>query len=532
MTLKQLLFKEKWKFSLYILGVLIASVTNIVFTYGMGYSFGVLGAQSWQEVLPILGVSILIMMTPSLLQLISRMMRIGFMADVLKEVRLMAYQKIMNLDIESFHQNEKEAYQASMISDINLFEKDFFLSLLNIGYISFASFFAVIILLQYSWVIAGIAVLTSILQFFISKIFEKKVRESRRRTQIQNKQYTNALANMISGFKTIKSFASETLFLKRFGSEIVDLEDIKAEYFKLNKLQEVISHIVSTISSIIIFFTAAYLMQQNRIQIGDFIMIMNLSSSLIWGIISAISFLNILKSSSDIYTNIVHIPENNVILERKALDNLVINVSDLNYAYGDKVVIEGLDFTLKKNEKLLIHGPSGTGKTTLLNCLAQNITGYEGSIEIGQRQVSQIHHRDFLEVSAYIRQSHFMFDDSIRNNIVMNLPFDEVKFNQVLQQASIREWVDEVGVDYKLSANGSNISGGQRQRLSIARELYSDYEIIFIDEPSASLDDDNAKVIYDTILNLDKTVVCVSHRHLDLLEERFDHVISFKEVTV
>ena len=79
-----------------------------------------------------------------------------------------------------------------------------------------------------------------------------------------------------------------------------------------------------------------------------------------------------------------------------------------------------------------------------------------------------------------------------------------------------------------MKVNGSNISGGQRQRVSIARELYSDYGVIFIDEPSASLDDDNAQIIYDTIIGLEQTVICVSHRHLDYLKEHFDHVISFE----
>lgn len=64
----------------------------------------------------------------------------------------------------------------------------------------------------------------------------------------------------------------------------------------------------------------------------------------------------------------------------------------------------------------------------------------------------------------------------------------------------------------------------------MARELYADKDLIFIDEPSASLDDENAAIIYKTILNLDKTVICVSHRHLDLLKGQFDKVISFEEV--
>ena len=529
MTLSKLLLKEKGKLSLYAIGVLIASVTNIIFTYGMSYAFGVLEVDTWAQVIPILLTSILIMISPAVIQLISRMLRIGFMADVLKELRLMAYRKIMNHDIETFNKTEKEAYQSAMISDINLFENDFFLSILNIGYTFFASVFSLILLFKYSWMIAAVALLTSLIQFGISKLFEIRVKDARQRTQNCNKTYNTSLGNMISGFKTIKSYASEHVFSKRFGSDIVALEDIKAEYFQLNKLQELISMSVSTISSMIIFFIASYLMYLQQIKIGDFIMVVNLSGSLVWGMISAIAFINRLKASTDIYYRLVDLDDDHEELTRNTINDLVIDVADLKYAYGDNVVIHGLDFKFHKNDKLLIHGPSGTGKTTLLNCLAQNISGYEGSIQVGGIEIKDIHHRDFLEVSAYVRQSHFMFDDSIRRNIIMNLEFDEEKFKRVLKQAAVYEWVERVGCDYVLSSNGSNISGGQRQRLSIARELYSDYEVIFIDEPSASLDDENAHTIYETILGLDKTVICVSHRHLDLLQDKFDHVISFEE---
>ncbi len=84
--------------------------------------------------------------------------------------------------------------------------------------------------------------------------------------------------------------------------------------------------------------------------------------------------------------------------------------------------------------------------------------------------------------------------------------------------------------NHQLKQNGSNISGGQRQRISIARELYADADIIFVDEPSASLDDDNAEIIYDTILSLDKTVICVTHRHIDYLKDKFDKVIAFESI--
>lgn len=531
MSLKDLLFQKKSKMFLYVFGVLIASTTNIISTYGMSHAFSVLETESQGEVLSILLVTAILMILPALIQLASRMLRIGFMSDTLKSVRSLGYEKIMRKDIESFSSIEKEVYQSAMISDVNLFEKDFFLSVLNIGFALFSSIFSFILLFRYSWVVATISLTTSILLYMVSKLFENKVRDARKRTQERNQSFNTLSSNLISGFKTIKSFASEKVFFNRFSDEIESLESVKAEFFGLNKNQELISHGISSMATIIIFIIASALMYSDQIRISELIVVLNLSGSLIWGMINAISFVNRLKSSVDIYNSLVDVEEVN---QKRGLNlgDCVLNVSDLSFSYGDKLILDKLNFKLHKNEKLLIHGPSGTGKTTLINCLSQNQKGYEGTIVYGNNELSEVDHRSFLDRSAYIRQSHFMFDDSIKNNIILDCEYDEEKFKKVLIQSALNEWIDELelGSDHLLLKNGSNVSGGQRQRISIARELYSDYDIIFIDEPSSSLDDDNAERIYDTILALNKTVICVSHRHLDYLKCKFDSVISFEEV--
>lgn len=533
MSLKKLLFENKKKAVLYALGILLSSTTNIIFTFAMSNAFSVLEADNSEQIFHVFLISAFLMILPAFVHLASRMMRIGFMSDVLRKVRKLAYEKIMNQDIETHSKVEKQSHQSALISDVNLFENDFFLSIMNLGFSFFSSIFSFFILLHYSWIIALVSLSTSILQLLIAKGFEKRVREARKRTQESNKTFTNMTSNLISGFRTIKGFMSERRFDKKFSTEIVNLENVKAEYFQLNKSQEVLSEGLATLATILNFFIACYLMYLGQINVVDIIVVINLSTSLIWIMIAAISFVNRLKASVDVYHSLVDTDEVDEEV-KSSFDNGVLQVDDLSYAYGDNQVIDKMSFNLEKNMKLLIHGPSGTGKTTLLNCISQNLSDYEGTIRYGTQKLNEIDHRAFLNKTSYVRQSHFMFEDSIKHNIIMNEVFDEEKFEDVLRSAGLEEWISEleVGADHLLEQNGSNISGGQRQRVSIARELYSGSEILFIDEPSSSLDDETADRIYQTILSLDKTVVCVSHRHLDYLKDKFDRVISFEEVRV
>lgn len=108
--------------------------------------------------------------------------------------------------------------------------------------------------------------------------------------------------------------------------------------------------------------------------------------------------------------------------------------------------------------------------------------------------------------------------------------FNKEKFDQIMKDVDLYDWIETLQTkeDHILEQDGLNISGGQRQRLSIARELYHDREVLFVDEPSASLDDQTAQHIYDTLLSLDKTLICVSHRHLDYLSKHFDTKIELK----
>lgn len=145
--------------------------------------------------------------------------------------------------------------------------------------------------------------------------------------------------------------------------------------------------------------------------------------------------------------------------------------------------------------------------------------------------LKNISHQDFLKHCGYVRQEHFLFNDSIKNNIILEKPYDEKRFMNILKGLDLYDWIMglEEKENHQLIQDGSNISGGQRQRISIARELYHDKEVLFIDEPSASLDDYTAKKVYDTLLALDKTIICVSHRHLDYLKDHFDAVIHLEK---
>lgn len=528
MTLKQLLLKNKKDAFLYAIGVLLAGFSGILLTLAIANVFRLFDSKSIQETAIIILSSIALGTAPVLIQVASRFLRIGFMTNTLKEVRVLAYESTLAQSNESYNSKSKQDYQSLLISDINLFEKDFFLSVLNIGYSAVNTILNLLLLLWVAWQIALTSFLTIIVLTIITKAFENKIRDTKRQVVESNAVYNDSLNNLVHGAPTIKHYAKENRFLNLFRSDTQSLETRKGQSYEFQERFNNITSTVAFFSSMLIILYATYLLGIGQISMPQMVIVMNVGGSISWSLISAFRFVNTLKSSIDVYNRIVSdhlVSQGSVILD----DKLAFTVENLSFAYNEAIpIFENLNFKIEPFEKVLIHGPSGTGKTTLLNNLSQNLSKYQGSIQLGSQELNQIEHNKFLDHASYIRQSHFMFDDTIKNNIILNKPYDPLKYDLVLKQSALSDWLSD-GEDIILESNGANISGGQRQRISFARELYSDSDIIFIDEPSASLDDDNAEIIYQTIINLNKTVICVSHRHLTYLSKHFDHIISFDQ---
>lgn len=525
--MKQLLVKNKKGFIIYILGALLTAVVGILQPLGISIGFSILEAPTTRDVVIRAVLTIVLGLSPVFLQVLSRYMRIGFMRDVLIDVRVLAYEKMMKIPIEFFRQKRSDDYVANLVNDINTFEQDFFLSILNMFY-SYGVFILGIILIFILSPIIGFGIfISSLLIYLISKLYEKPMRTNIKKTQEGHANYNDQVANILNGLEVIKLYQVEDRFRSPFYEIVERLERIKRKTNLLQTSQfSILNWTASTIQvGLLILATIQYM--NGSLTLTGLIIIFNFSGQLIWSHINATSMINRYKGSLDIFERITSQPswdygQNEFKFEQ------AISVKDLNFKYGENQVLNNLNFTIHKGDKVLIYGPSGTGKTTLLNCLAQNLTSYDGQIMIDDQELKSIDFESMMDQCGYVRQSHFLFEGSILDNIVLNQPVDKKRVIAILESLDLWTWISslEDGLDHQLISNGSNISGGQRQRLSIARELYRDCGVLFVDEPSASLDDESAKVLYDTLFGLDKTMVIVSHRHLGYLQERSDFTLA------
>lgn len=524
MTLKQLLYKHKHSGYRYGLGLIFNSFTNIFMTLATANAFRLVKSDTnpWA----ILCLSLLLGSLAILSQLLYRLLTISFRNQLLEETRHLAYTKVMSQSTEAFSKKDKESDQARLITHMNQFEHDFFLSLSSISYSILNSLISLIILLLVAWEVALIALASSIGLFFITKAFEKRLQQKQMEVLLEQENYTKNIANLIQGISTIKAYTKETQFYAYFKKIINQLHHKKSEQFALNDVQKNLSDHFAYFAqlSMLIFITIK--MGRGELALFQLALATNLSGSIMWSLLNAFNRLNLLKTSITIFNDMTQFKPK-IENQKTLVTPLHFQVKDLSYQYDENhKVLDQLSFNIEPKDKVLIVGPSGTGKTTLLNLLSQNLSGYQGTLHINHQELDSINQEDFLQYSSYVRQSHFMFNTSIRNNIILNNKYDEEKYQTILKQCALDTWLLDKD-DFILEENGANISGGQKQRISLARALYQDHDLIFLDEPSASLDDENAQTIYETILKLDKTIICVTHRHIDILKNHYNKVIDF-----
>ncbi len=194
-----------------------------------------------------------------------------------------------------------------------------------------------------------------------------------------------------------------------------------------------------------------------------------------------------------------------------AIESIEMHKASFKYN-DDKIILNKIDFKLFKGQKIGIIGESGSGKSTLVNLICGLLNKSSGKILVNGIQLSDEEYRKRLfNACGYVSQKPFLFNASIAENISnFELNPNIKKINSLLDMVMLHEYIGK-SEEIIITENQGNLSGGQAQRISIARALYADSEIIILDEPTSSLDYENKAIINEIIYRLDSSVIWISH---------------------
>ncbi|HSP46620.1 MAG TPA: ABC transporter ATP-binding protein [Clostridiaceae bacterium] len=459
----------------------------------------------------------------------SRFLRIGFMRDTILYIRRAAFDKIISKSYRSFNRKLKSEYVSNLVNDINNFENGYFYSLLNIIFGFSVYSVSLIILFFLDLKLGVIMFFVSIFVFLINRTFQKRTVRLQEGVQRNNEKFTVNVSNTFSGLEILKLNRIEDRFLMNTMKEVARVEQKKYQFFVFTFWQRKFSYLMGTVIFIMLllyiltFLTGDY-------DLSRLFFITTMANATIWPITETMPLLNDLKSHGNIIERILRKDEDEdreVGTKPFHLED-AIEVDGLTFSYEKKTIIEDTGFTIEKGKKYLLKGASGAGKSTLINLLSKVNDDYAGEILVDGVSLKEISEKSFNEHAGFIYQDVFLFEDTILENITLFKAYSDEDIASAVSGAGLTEFVEgkEHGLQEVIEENGRNISGGERQRISIARAIIRKPDILFADEITSALDETLGRLVEDTILSLPTTVVAISHRFYPGVTDKYDYVLE------
>ena len=221
---------------------------------------------------------------------------------------------------------------------------------------------------------------------------------------------------------------------------------------------------------------------------------------------------------------------------RICLDTIVpVRIENLSFSYSyekGRQILFDLDFQFEKGKKYAIVGGSGSGKSTLIRLLMGYFDRYEGEIYYGEKLQKNVDKKSLYQHMAMIHQKVFLFDDTIRNNITMYKPYSDKEVWKAVNNAGLKDVIERMGegLDSRIQEGGKNLSGGEQQRIAIARAFIQKIQVLLMDEGTSSLDSHTAGLIDSLLVNMEElTLICITHKVNKELLQCYDEILVLEE---
>ena len=457
-----------------------------------------------------------------------------FITKGISQYKEFIFEKITKKNISAFVGENSSKYISSLTNDIQIIEKGYLFNIFDIVANIILFIGALVMMFIYSPLLTAIALGLTILPIICTVIIGGRMAKAEKVVSDQNENYTGAIKDTLSGFSVIKAFKVEFEMIKNFKENIKRLANSQSKKYKMQILMEMSGTLASLLVQLGIFLIGAFLaINGYGVTAGTTIIFVQLLNFVLNPIQNVPKALAERKAARTLIEKIRDELDQNVREEKKSnLNKLVdgINIKDLSFGYSsDKEILHNINFKFELGKKYAIVGTSGSGKSTLLNLLMASNDNYFGSISYDGNEIKDINSDNLYEIESIIQQNVFIFNESIKNNITMFQDFSLDDINKAIDMSGLRELVNEKGLDYICGENGSGLSGGEKQRISIARCLLRKTQVLLVDEATAALDKETAYQVSNSILNLDDvTSIVVTHSLEEGLLKQYDEIITLK----
>jgi len=444
------------------------------------------------------------------------------------------FNRITKKSISAFSRENTSLYLSSLTNDIPTIKNGYLVSIFSLINCILLFIGSLVMMLFYSPLLTLIAILSLIIPIVASLLTGNKVAQATEKVSDMNEGYTASIRDALTGFTVVKSFKAELEVIKLLAKDTKRISNAESKQEKLTILVEFFSNCAGVISQFSVFLFAAFLSINGKgITSGVVIMFVQMMNYLLGPIQTIPTCIADRKSAKALIVKIATALDENVREENRSQPITLkkeIRVEDLSFSYDEeKKALNNINYSFELGKKYAIVGASGSGKSTLLNLLMSSYHNYSGKIYYDESELSDIHSSDLYDIQSIIQQNVFVFNASIRDNITMFKSFSDKDINNAIRLSGLSPLVDEKGIDYLCGENGNALSGGEKQRISIARSLLKRSQVLLVDEATASLDSETSYQVSSSILDLEGITVIEIRHDLDAsILQKYDGILTLK----
>ena len=534
-TLWHYTLKYKYQFLCRIITISLVALASICFDFLMGFIVDIFASGDSSKFLVITIVSISLIIIMFLTEYIDGIVMSSYIKNTVNYLRTDIFSKIINKDIKDFSLDNSGKYISILYNDIKIIEDSFFNNLFQVISCFISFIISLVVLFSISPSIVIFISIFGVLGFVIPNALSKKLVVQKSEYSQNLEEVTSITKDLFSGFEVIKGFNISNKINEIFKTASTNVEDSKKKYSILEAIIRGFSLSFSVTIYLGVLLLGGYLMYKESITVGTAIIIIQLSTHIVGPVKLSISLINQIRSVTLIADKIENILEDtNADFEDTKLDSFSnsISIKNLDFSYSEeRKALDNINLTFEKNKKYVIVGESGSGKSTLIKLIMRYYNDYSGNISIDNHDLKSIYSADLYKNMSMIQQNVFMFDDSIKENIRLYSTHDDNEILDSCKRAGLSKLIERLpeGINSLVGENGNKLSGGEKQRIAIARALINDTQILILDESTSALDNETAYNLEKSLLNLDDlTLITVTHKLIKNILVDYDEIIVMK----
>ena len=472
----------------------------------------------------------------------------SYIADIQKKKVVTSYIKNLQLhyfstffhqDIACFLEKDSATYLSKLTVDAEAIGQKFCESILNI-YNSFWSLFISILCIALTrWELAIYVIVFSFLSVNLPKFFQKKANYSEQDYLDSNKTHINLVQESIRNYLVIRFSKLISSQMNKYEKVITDVE--KKSNVRQKKLFTVdaVAGAITSISYVLIITSCMLLVVQGKLSVGYTMSVSQLLGGIMFPFEVLPGYLLAYRTGKNIYIeNEAELQENMKTGGNKRLclthtdDYIEIDKMSFAYSSDQPLVLNNISLCLNLKRKYAVVGKSGSGKSTLAKIIMGILNPVDGTVFFNGIPIAEIDRSTLYDVVTYQNQTISFFDDTIKENILLGKNLPENTWDQIISVSCLDNMLNKLPNKELtiIDENGKNISGGEAQRICLARCLSRQPAFIIFDEIVASLDSQNARAIEKSILSLENVgILQITHRIYEENMRQYDSIFVLKD---